>query len=297
MQEDASERVVLVTGATTGMGLATAEALATTGATVLLHGRNREKGLQAIEQIKKSTGNENLHLFLSDFSSLTSVNEMVTSIKASFSHLDVLVNNAGSVVTKRYDTKDGFEWQWGVNHLSPFLLTYQLFPLLAAAKKARIVNVASGAYKFGQLRWDDLNWKTRKYRTFAAYGQTKLANVMMTYAWARRLERSHGHITVNAVHPGAVATELGINRKTGFGKRVVALLKPFFQTPAQGADTAIYLASSAECEGQSGGYYVKRRRVETSAKANNVENQERLWELSVDAVGVNTKDLFSDFKN
>lgn len=180
----------------------------------------------------------------------------------------------------RQITKDGLERQFGVNHMGHFLLTMSLIDLLP--KGGRIVNVASGAHKTGKIHFEDINL-TRGFNVVKAYSQSKLANVLFTRELARRLKTKG--ITVNCCHPGAVATNMGISRDTGFGKTITRMLKPFFQTPEQGAGTAIYLASSKDVEGITGEYFYKCKIAKSSKRSKDMELAKRLFDFSEQLVG------------
>lgn len=275
--------VMLVTGANSGMGKATALAFAEMDVQVVMLCRNKERGKKAQEEIIAETGNTNVDLHLCDFSKLEAVREFASAFNKIYDRLDVLVNNAAIITTKRQETADGFELQFGVNHLAPFLLTDLLLDKLKKSAPSRIVNVSSAAYKFGSIAFDDLQ-STKKYRFIKAYGQSKLANILFTYELSERLQGTG--VTVNAVHPGAVSTNLGIDRTTGFGRTLVRLLKPFFQTPAEGARTAIYLAVSPEVEGITGKYFVQQKEEETAGESKDKELAERLWSVSEQLTGL-----------
>ena len=274
--------LVLVTGGSAGMGKATATMLAREGAKVIILCRNKERGEIALENIKKESGNDNVEMMLCDLGSIKSIYAFAEEFKEKHKKLNVLVNNAGVIVPGRHETKDGFELQFGVNHLGHFLLTNLLLDSLEAGKPSRIVVVASGAHKVGKIYMDDVNL-TRNYNVVRSYSQSKLANILFTYELSEKLKESG--ITVNCLHPGAVATQMGINRKTGFGKFITGLLKPFFQSPEQGASTAVYLAVSKEVEGVSGKYFYKSIPIKSSELSYDKELARKLWELSEKMTG------------
>lgn len=274
--------LVLVTGGSAGMGKATATMLAREGAKVIILCRNKERGEIALENIKKESGNDNVEMMLCDLGSIKSIYAFAEEFKKKHKKLNVLVNNAGVIVPGRHETKDGFELQFGVNHLGHFLLTNLLLDSLEAGKPSRIVVVASGAHKVGKIYMDDVNL-TKNYNVVRSYSQSKLANILFTYELSEKLKESG--ITVNCLHPGAVATQMGINRKTGFGKFITGLLKPFFQSPEQGASTAVYLAVSKEVEGVSGKYFYKSKPIKSSELSYDKELARKLWELSEKMTG------------
>lgn len=271
-------KIALVTGANSGMGRATTTALARAGYRVVMLCRNAQRGAEALEAVKAAVGPQagGIELELCDLSSLASIRDFSVRLHAKIEALDVLVNNAGLISPKRRATADGFELQLGVNHLGHFLLTVELLDLVKAAR-GRIVVVASGAHKAGRIHWEDLQLK-KSYSVFGAYGQAKLANILFTRELARRLEGTG--VTANCVHPGAVGTNMGVDRETGFGRTIMSLLRPFFLTPEQGADTAIYLATSPEVSGVTGQYFYRRKPAPVSKQAQDDEAAKRLWEVS-----------------
>jgi retinol dehydrogenase 14 len=273
-------KTVLVTGATNGIGEVAALELARMGASVCIVARNRAKGEAVLEEIEKATGNANLELFVADLSSMNDVRRVAEEFKAKHPRLDVLINNAGGWFDKPQTTADGLEYTFAFNHLAYFLLTNLLLDALKQSAPSRIVNVSSEAQSNGKINFDDLQ-SERKYSSFSAYSQSKLANVMFTYALARRLEGSG--VSVNALHPGFVNTGFGDN-SSGFVRLVFPLIKRFAITPEQGADTMIYLASSPDVEGVTGRYFDKRKPKASSAISNDRDAQEKLWDASAKLV-------------
>ncbi|KGP71571.1 SDR family oxidoreductase [Pontibacillus yanchengensis] len=276
-------KIAIVTGANAGMGLATTTQLAKQGIHVVMACRNEARGQAALEVAKQDSQSEAIDLMICDLGNLDSIRSFASDFKQRYGKLDILVNNAGVVHLKREETKDGFEAQLGVNHLGHFLLTNLLIESLQHAEAGRIVVVSSGAHKWGKIHFDDPHL-TNSYNVMKAYGQSKLANVLFTKELARRLKNSS--VTVNAVHPGAVATSLGVNRNTGFGKRVMIFLSPFFRSPEKGASTAIYLATSPEVEGQSGDYYYNESIAPITNMANDEQLAKTFWEWSEKEVGL-----------
>ena len=269
--------VAIVTGANSGMGKATSIELAKTGAVVVMVCRSKERGASAVDEVSAASGNNFVELMLCDLGSLISIERFCLEFKEKHQRLDVLVNNAGVVLPGRHETADGYELQFGVNHLGHFLLTNRLLDLLVTSAPARIINVSSGAHKAGRIHFDDVNLR-KNYAVWRAYAQSKLANVLFTYELAERL-RGTG-VTVNCLHPGAVATIIGVNRDTGFGTLITRMLKPFFQTSEQGAGTAVYLATSPEVEGVTAKYFYRKRPVPSSKASYDKALGKRLWELS-----------------
>lgn len=275
---DLKGKIAIVTGANSGMGLATVEALSDMGATVIMLCRNEERGRAAVAKLTQEKARD-LDLMLCDLGDYASIRNFAERVKEKYPRVDILVNNAGFISLDRQETKEGIERQFGINHLGHFLLTTQLLDLMGPG--ARIVNVASGAHKVGKIHFDDINLK-KGYNVVKAYSQSKLANVLFTRELAGRLKKKR--ISVNCCHPGAVATNIGIDRETGFGKTVTGLLKPFFQTPAEGARTAIYLASDPAVANVTGGYFYMCKPAKSSKLSKDRALARKLYELSEEMV-------------
>ncbi|KAA1187452.1 Fatty acyl-CoA reductase [compost metagenome] len=276
-------KIALVTGANSGMGLATTVELARKGAKVIMVCRNRQRGEEALAAAKQKSHSEDIELMLCDLASLESIRSFAEEFTRKYPILDILINNAGVVTIKRQLTKDGFEMDLGVNHLGHFLLTNLLLEPLKAAEQGRIVVVASGAYKIGALHYEDPTL-ARRFNPAKAYARSKLANILFTKELAARLQGTR--VTVNCVHPGAVGTNIGVNRETGFGKSILKLLSYFFLTPEQGADTAIYLATESDLQEVTGQYYYRRKNQELTPRAQNKQEAQRLWQWSQEQVGL-----------
>jgi len=271
-------RVCIVTGASAGIGRATALGLARMGATVALVCRNRKRAEETRRVIQEKTGNEALFIFLADLSSQAEIRRLAQELLSRYPHIHVLINNAGILNRRRSTTVDGVESVFAVNHLAYFLLTNLLLERLITSTPARIVNVASDAHHWSVLDINDVQ-NERSYRSLRVYGQSKLCNILFTRELARRLQGTH--VTANCVHPGGVATGLGWNN--GWWAVLIAkVLKPFILTPEQGADTVLYLASSPDVETVSGQYFVKRREHRPSLAARDDETARRLWEMSAE---------------
>ncbi|MCP5100705.1 MAG: SDR family oxidoreductase [Chloroflexi bacterium] len=270
-------KVCLVTGATAGIGKITATALAAQGAELIVSGRNQQKTENTVEQIKSETGNESVHYLLADFSDLQQVRDLAKSFKDQYSRLDLLVNNAGAFFNTRQETPYGVEMTFLVNHLAPFLLTNLLLETIHSSTSARIVNVSSEAHKYGSMNFEDLSFK-RGYTGMKGYAQSKLANILFTYELNRRLANSD--VTVNALHPGHVATDIWRTSSSVFGPVIIWVMGLFALTPEQGADNTIYLASSADVEGVTGKYFVKREPVQSTPSSYNGQIAKRVWEIS-----------------
>jgi len=275
-------RVCIVTGASSGIGLETARGLAAQGATLVAVCRSPERGGAALAEIRKSSGNGDLHLALADLSVQASIQQLAKELLARWPRIHVLVNNAGVVELRRQLTADGIERVFAVNHLSYYLLTRLLLDRLAGSGSARIVNVSSDAHRFAKLDWENLQGE-KSWSFMRQYGLSKLCNILFTQELAKRIE-GRG-VSANALHPGAVGTRLGQNNGV-WARAVTRLLRPFFLSPAQGAETSIYLASSPDVEGVSGGYFVKRRRAAPVSEATDPRNAARLWELSARLTGL-----------
>ncbi|MDF2989435.1 MAG: short-chain dehydrogenase, partial [Eubacterium sp.] len=218
------EKIALVTGANSGMGKATAAKLADTGARVVMLCRDKTRGEAACKEVIEQDNSRKVELMLCDLGDISDIRRFTDEFKEKYGRLDILVNNAGVIALDRRETKDGFELQFGVNHIGHFLMTIRLIDIVPRHAGARIVVVGSGAHKAGRIHFEDYNL-TKGYNVITAYGQAKLANLLFTRELARRIA-SEG-ITVNCAHPGAVATSMGVDRKTGFGKTITGLLKPF----------------------------------------------------------------------
>ncbi|MBA3953430.1 MAG: SDR family oxidoreductase [Rubrobacter sp.] len=277
-------KVALVTGGTSGIGKATATALAAMGADVVVVGRNPERGERAAAEIRAQTGGT-VDLALADLSSQAGVRSLAEEFRRRYDRLDVLVNNAGLVQSTRTETPDGIETTFAINHLAPFLLTNLLLDVLEESAPSRVVTVSSEAERWGNIDFDDLQSK-KKYRGFPVYGMTKLANIMFTYELAGRLEGTG--VTATCMHPGAVNTRFGTNN-SGPMTILFRLFKPFMRTPEQGADTLIWLASSPEVEGASGRYYSDRKPIEPKKIAQDPEARRRLWEESERLTGLGVR--------
>jgi NAD(P)-dependent dehydrogenase (short-subunit alcohol dehydrogenase family) len=278
-----SGKRVLMTGGTNGIGLAAATELARRGAALSIVARSEARGAEAAAQIGAAGGGKPVDVLLADLSSQAEVRRLAAEVLERYPRLDVLVNNAGAIHGSRQLTEDGIELTWAVNHLATFLLTTLLLERLRASAPARIVTTSSDAHQGGRIPFDDISAE-RSYggRGFIRYGQTKLANILFTTELARRLEGSG--VTANTFHPGLVAT--GFNRNNGPLMRLgMSVVRPFSRSPEKGAETLVWLVDSAEAGGESGGYFVDRRRIPPSEAARDAESARRLWELSEQQTG------------
>lgn len=275
-------KVCVLTGGTSGIGRETAVALAALGARLALICRDRQRGEETVAEIAARTGNRDVEVRVADLSLQRDVRRVAAELLARHPRIDVLVNNAGVVNLRHALTGDGIETVFATNHLAYFLLTLLLRERLRASAPARIVNVASEVHRFGGVDFDDLG-HAQHYCAARVYGQSKLANILFTYELARRLAGSG--VTVNCLHPGAVGTRLGHNNGT-VARLLAGALKPFFRTPAQGADTSIWLASSPAVEGVSGEYFVGRTPTRSSAASHDEGTARRLWDVSLELTGL-----------
>jgi retinol dehydrogenase-12 len=270
-------KICLVTGATAGIGEATALLLAKLGATVVGVGRNPAKIENSIRMIKEKLGNPDVAFLKADLSSQKDIRELAQQVKDQYSQLDVLVNNAGATFAERQQSIDGIEMTFALNHLGYFLLTNLLLDLLEKSAPARIINVSSSLHKMGKLDFTDIPFDNG-YTRSKAYQRTKLANIAFTYELARRL--SSQSVTVNAMNPGLVATNVG-NAVGGFTAMIKGIVDKIGGiTPEEGARTIIYLASSPEVFGVSGRYFVKEKSIPSSKITYDLEFCRELWELS-----------------
>jgi NAD(P)-dependent dehydrogenase (short-subunit alcohol dehydrogenase family) len=268
------DKICLITGANSGIGKATALGLAKMNVTIVMLCRNKETGEIAQNEIINESGNSNVDLILCDLSSQQQIRKFVDEFKQKYQSLHVLINNAGIMAARRNLCVDGFEMNFAVNHLGPFLLTNLLLDVLEKSAPSRIVNVSSAAHRMAKIDFDDLQCENKKHRLFRVYGKSKLAFMLFTYELSRKLEGTG--VTVNAVHPGMINTNLGREMSKfsqWFGKLI-------FKSPEKGAETSIYLASSPEVEGITGKYYIKKQQQQSSEESYNLEDAKKLWEIS-----------------
>jgi NAD(P)-dependent dehydrogenase (short-subunit alcohol dehydrogenase family) len=281
-------QVCLITGATSGIGRVTAEALARLGATLVIVGRSPEKTAQTVAAIKAATGNPNVEGLLADLSVQSQVRALAAQFLARYSRLDVLVNNAGAIFFSRQENADGLEMTFALNHLGYFLLTNLLLDTLKATARehgrARIVNVASGAHRrVPGLRFDDLQSRNG-YTGYGAYGASKLANLLFNLELSRRLAGSG--VTANAVHPGLVSTGFAGNNRQWYLRLAYAVINRVGRTPEHGAETLIYLATAPEVAQVSGRYFFDRQVAPTSTAARDEAAARRLWDVSEQLTGL-----------
>jgi retinol dehydrogenase 12 len=275
-------KTCLITGATFGIGKATALGIARCGARVVIVGRDAERTPATVAWLQRESRNERVEYLLADLFAQADVRRLAQEFAARHTRLDVLVNNAGGFFSERATTADGFERTWALNHLAYFRLTLDLLPLLKASAPARIVNVASNVHARGRIDFDDLGG-ARRYDGVRAYCQSKLANVLFTYALARRLAGTG--VTANCLHPGMVATGLSRNMR-GIPWLFMNAMSAFILTPEQGASTSIHVASSPDVAGVNGKYFVKRKPARSCRLSYDEALQERLWAVSLQQTGL-----------
>jgi len=273
-------KTVLVTGATFGIGQATALQIARMGATVIVAGRNETKSQTVVRNIRQETGNPNVDYLLADLSSISQTVALAQQFKARYDRLDVLINNVGVFLWRRHETVDGLEHTFALNHLvGYFLLTRLLLDPLRASAPSRIVSVSSDAHFGGRISFDDLQGQ-RRFSGWKAYSQSKLANVLFTYALARRLEGSG--VTANALHPGIVASGFPIPDNTPelLARGFLKIYGLFASSPSEGARTSVYLATAPEVEGLTGRYFADKQPKDSAKSTYDQATQERLWDVS-----------------
>lgn len=285
MTDELAGKTSIVTGANSGVGYYTALGLAKMGAEVVMLCRDKTRGQAALEAIKAESGNTGISLILADFGSFKQVRAAAAEFLSGHKKLHILVNNAGAINGKRIETADGNEQTFQANHLSPFLLTNLLLPVIKQSVPARIVNVSSMAHGAGHINFDDLMARS-KYSEFGAYAQSKLANILFTIRLARDLEGSG--VTANSVHPGGINSNFG---KSG-GSMFRAMYKYFgflMDSSEKGARTSLYAAASPETAAITGKYFDNCRIKTPSKEAQNMGIADRLWDVSLKLTGLATE--------
>ncbi len=285
---DQSGRIVIVTGSSSGIGYEAARVLANKNAEVIIAVRNAEKGEAALNNIKAQNDKANISVMILDLASLDSVKKFAAEFQQKHQRLDLLINNAGVMMPPYSKTSDGFELQFGTNHLGHFALTAQLLNLLQKTTGSRIVNVASAAHKYGNLDFNDLNWENRKYKAMKSYGDSKIANLYFTYELQKKLQEAESKTVVTAAHPGWTATDL--QRHSG----LFEFLNGFFAMKMeQGALPTLRAAIDPEAQGgdyfgpdgwqEWRGYPVK---VESNSLSRDTEIARKLWDVSEALTGI-----------
>ena len=284
---DQKGKVVIVTGSSSGLGYETAKVLANKNATVIVAVRNEAKGNAAVESIKVENPNTDIQVMLLDLSNLESIHKFAENFKKKFNKLDLLINNAGVMNPPYTKTKDGFELQFGTNHLGHFALTGLLIDLIKKTRSSRIVNVSSTAHKIGKLNFEDLNWETRPYKKMRSYGDSKLANLYFSKELQRRLDTESSGVIVASAHPGASSTPL--TRHSLFF-RILSLI---VQSSEMGALPTLYAAVGPDIQGNDyigpGGFQETRgypKKVEPAEHVKDDDVAAKLWDVSEKMTGV-----------
>ena len=284
-----------MTGGTSGIGAAVAEALARHPWAVVIIGRDRPRCESTVSRIRQTTGNRNVDFLVADLSSRHAVRQVAHDYRSRYRALNVLINNVGALFLKRRDSVDGIEMTLALNHLAPFLLTNLLGDLLQAGAPARVINVSSNGHHLAPgVRRDDLQWRRGMYRGFQAYHQSKLANLLFTYELARRLEGSG--VTVNAVHPGFVSTNIGSDNPW-YWRMLKPLVARAYRVRTISADESargiVHLATSAHLSHVTGRYFVNRLAVSSSAASQDQDAARWLWSVSEELTGLQCADKHS----
>jgi retinol dehydrogenase 14 len=268
-------KIILITGGTRGIGKATAIALAKTGASVIIVGRNKAGGEKAVAEIKNLTNNPNIELLTADLALQADIHKLIQAFSARYDHLDVLINNAGIIMTERVLTGDGIETQLAVNHFAPFMLSWLLLDKLKASGEGRIINLNSGAHRFiRKLTFDAI--PAEPYKPMTVYAKSKLINLLSIYEMAKQL--AGAGVTINAADPGGAETEMLKNAPLPFVFKAFAPLQRFFVTSVeQAAETSVYLATSPDVKGVNGKYFAKSKEVKSSKASYNPDFARQVW--------------------
>jgi NAD(P)-dependent dehydrogenase (short-subunit alcohol dehydrogenase family) len=284
---DMRGKVVVITGGNSGIGLAAAREIARKGATVVITARSEMKGASALDIIRRYSKNDASAVLPLDLASFASIRTFADRMLNDYERLDVLVNNAGGLLSQRQLTQEGYEMTFGVNHLGHFLLTELLLDRLKRSAPSRIVNVSSIGHRFGAMSFADPMYERRSYNPTDAYNQSKLANVLFTRELARRLEGTG--VIANSMHPGAVRTGFGSADDTkGFERAVMVVGRPFMISARRGAKTIIHLACSPDVADVSGEYFVRCKPHVASKNGRNDTAAAKLWDLSEELVAAAT---------
>jgi len=275
-------RICLVTGANRGLGRAIAQGLANLHAHVVMLCRDEARGEAARHEISMESGNANIDLMICDLASQRSIREFVDEFTQRFDELHVLIHNAGVLKGRYSETEDGIEEIFAVNHLAPFLMTNLLLEMLINSDHARVITISSAVHKQGYIDFDDLNHR-EKFNMDKAYNQSKLANILFTNELAERFAGTPA--TANSLEPGLVNTDLG-REYTGIKVLISKARRFFMKPPEDGAQTAIYLATSPDLDGISGRHFADCRHVESSLKSNDPIVANQVWEVSAELVGI-----------
>lgn len=277
------QQVMLVTGGTSGIGKETIKALAATGATIVFTTRDAQKGEEIKKEIIQETGNSDVEYLRCNFASFASIRACAEEFTKRYQRLDVLINNAGILPQERQESKDGIELNFAVNYLAPFLLTHLLLPLLKQSAPARIINVSSSMHAEGEINFADIESK-KSFNKYAAYAQSKLALILFTKKLATELKGTG--VTVNALHPGIVGTEMTMQNVRQMNPITAFIFKRTLITPVQGAETSVYLAVSPDVAKVSGEYFVNKKIASAAPSASDLTAADRLWDVSTKMVGL-----------
>jgi NAD(P)-dependent dehydrogenase (short-subunit alcohol dehydrogenase family) len=280
LKNDMTGKICLVTGSTNGIGKSTGFELARIGATVVIVGRDAQKTSEVVQEIRAASGNPNVDSLLADLSSQREVRRLAKDFKRRYSQLHVLINNAGGFFLRRQLSVDGIEMTFALNHLASFLLTDLLLDTIKASAPARIINVSSDAHASGKIEFDNLQGE-RNFRP-SAYDNSKLANILFTMELARRLEGTG--VSVNALHPGFVATGFAKNNDKIIAAFVSLFAPLIARSPTKGAETSIYLASSPNAEGMTGKYFYDSQVISAAPQATDMVVAKKLWDATTKMV-------------
>ena len=280
-------KTILITGATSGIGLSTLRTMAGENYRIVFTARNETKAQRTLDRISRESGNDKIHYIIGDLSEGSGVKNVADEFKSHYDRLDILINNAGGYFHEKMKTSEGYEYTFALNHLAYFGLPLLLMDVMKKSQPARIINVASEASRYGHIDFEDL-MANKKYSGVKAYCQSKLANLLFTYELARKLDGAG--ITVNAVHPGAVRTNFG-HTATGVKRFLFNLYVPFMRTPEKGAETVIYLAESEDVKGVSGKYFHDKKEISSIRESYDPEIARRLWKKSLDLTHLGLYDI------
>lgn len=277
-------KICVITGATSGIGNAVAHQLAQQNHTVILVGRNPDKGKSALKEIVSKTGNSQVHYFNADLSSQREIREVGEAIRKQFPVIDVLLNNAAQWNSRYEVTEDGIEKQFAINHLAYFLLTHLLYPSVSRSKNGRIINIGSDSHRYGKINFENLNLKN-EYHGLKAYGQSKLANLLFSYELHR--QKKETHVSVYCVQPGLVKTDIGVKHTNPFHSLMWKLRRLSGITTEKAAASIVYLAISDDVAEKSGLYWDNKKSKPSSERSHNTADARRLWEMSKALCSIN----------
>lgn len=285
-------RTAIITGANSGIGRAAAAMLADMGARVIMACRSEKRGMEALNALMSENPRRRLELELIDLASQKSVREFAAEFLKAHNRLDILVNNAGMLGRARAETADGFEAHFGVNYLGPFLLTLLLLPALGAAEQGRIVMLNSLAHKWTYVHFEDIGLNAH-YNRFLAYGHSKLCSLLFVRYLAKELKARGSRVTINAAHPGVVASNIVVDRRNNAFRLIAKLSRMVLISAKQGAKTPVYLASAPEVENVSGEYFAKNKIAPSSEASKNMQDAQRLFKMSLAMCSLTQDEVFN----